>query len=109
MPKTKPRKKYTPEFKAQMLKEVSAGSPISAVAEKHGLRPELLYNWRATTKKRRTTRVTTGRSPVRHTTTKAKTNGLMISIDPTFLDTTLREIVREELREMLTAGAQARR
>jgi transposase len=43
---SKPRQRYTPEFKAQILELLATGKPVSQVAREFGLGENLLYNWR---------------------------------------------------------------
>jgi|SRR5476651_1499662 len=40
-----PRKRYTPEFKAQAVALVGLGKPVSAVAEDLGIGSSILYGW----------------------------------------------------------------
>lgn len=42
----KPRQRYTPEFKAQILDILATGRPVSEVAREFSLNENLLYNWR---------------------------------------------------------------
>lgn len=44
MPAT--RKKYTPAFKAEYMRQVAAGAWQSDVARAHGISPALLGRWR---------------------------------------------------------------
>lgn len=44
--KTKERKKYTAEFKAQAVELMATGRPISELAEELGVSSNLLYSWR---------------------------------------------------------------
>ena len=41
-----PRKRYTPEFKAQAVELLSTGKPVSQVAEELCISSDLLYSWR---------------------------------------------------------------
>ena len=41
-----PRKRYTPEFKAQAVELLSTGKPVSQVAEELCISSNLLYGWR---------------------------------------------------------------
>ena len=41
-----PRKRYTPEFKAQAVELLSTGKPVSQVAEELCISSNLLYSWR---------------------------------------------------------------
>ena len=41
-----PRKRYTPEFKAQAVELLSTGKPVSQVAEELCISSDLLYRWR---------------------------------------------------------------
>ena len=41
---TKPRKRYTPEFKAQAVELISTGKPVSQIAEELCIGSNLLYN-----------------------------------------------------------------
>ena len=43
---SKPRQRYTPEFKAQILEILATGKPVSEVAREFTLSENLLYNWR---------------------------------------------------------------
>jgi putative transposase len=43
------RRYFTPEFKAQVLREVIAGEKSAAeVGQEHGLKPDMLSHWKAT-------------------------------------------------------------
>lgn len=42
---TVPRKRYTPEFKAQAVELVAIGKPVPEVAEEFGIGTSLLYKW----------------------------------------------------------------
>lgn len=44
--KSKPRKHYTPEFKAQAVELLQAGTPVSQLAQELGISENLLYSWR---------------------------------------------------------------
>lgn len=44
--KSKPRKHYTPEFKAQAVELLQAGTPVSQLARDLGISENLLYSWR---------------------------------------------------------------
>ena len=44
--KLAPRKRYTPEFKAQAVELLSIGKPVSEVAEELSISSNLLYSWR---------------------------------------------------------------
>ena len=39
------RKRYTPEFKAQLVELVAIGKPVPEVAEEFGIGTSLLYKW----------------------------------------------------------------
>ena len=41
-----PRKRYTPEFKAQAVELLSTGKPVSQVAAELCISSDLLYSWR---------------------------------------------------------------
>lgn len=41
-----PRKRYTPEFKAQAVELLRTGKPVSQVAEELCISSNLLYSWR---------------------------------------------------------------
>ena len=41
-----PRKRYTPEFKAQAVELLHTGKPVSQVAEELCISSNLLYSWR---------------------------------------------------------------
>jgi transposase-like protein len=41
-----PRKRYTPEFKAQAVELLSTGKPVTQVAEELCISSNLLYSWR---------------------------------------------------------------
>lgn len=43
---SKPRRRYTAEFKAQALELLSTGKPVSQLARELGIGENLLYNWR---------------------------------------------------------------
>ena len=43
-----PRRKYTPEFKAQLLEQCERpGASVPAVALSHGIHASLVYRWRS--------------------------------------------------------------
>jgi len=42
----KPRKRYTPEFKAQAVELLDTGKPVTQVAEELCISSNLLYQWR---------------------------------------------------------------
>jgi transposase-like protein len=42
----KPRKRYTPEFKAQAVELLEIGKPVTQVAEELCISSHLLYKWR---------------------------------------------------------------
>lgn len=42
----RPKRKYTPEFKADVLRLVANGEPIMAVARKMGISDSLIHAWR---------------------------------------------------------------
>lgn len=44
------RKRYTVEFKEQVLKEVREVGNASQVARRHGLTPKIVHNWMAKSK-----------------------------------------------------------
>jgi transposase len=44
--KSKPRRQYTDEFKAQAVQLLQTGRPVSRLAEELGINPNLLYAWR---------------------------------------------------------------
>lgn len=50
-----PKRKYTPEFKAEALRLASAGQPTAEVARNLGIPEGLLYSWQAAEKKKRPT------------------------------------------------------
>ena len=39
------RKRYTPEFKAQLIELVAIGKPVPEVAQEFGIGTSLLYKW----------------------------------------------------------------
>lgn len=39
------RKRYTPEFKAQLVEMVAIGKPVPEVAQEFGIGSSLLYKW----------------------------------------------------------------
>lgn len=47
----RPKRKYTAEFKADVLRLVANGEPILAVARKMGISDSLIHSWRAAEKK----------------------------------------------------------
>lgn len=47
MKTSKPRKQYTPEFKAQAVELLALGRPVAELAEELGVSTNLLYSWRA--------------------------------------------------------------
>jgi len=44
--KSKPRKRYTDEFKTQAVELLDTGKPVSQLAEELCISSNLLYNWR---------------------------------------------------------------
>lgn len=44
--KSKPRKRYTDEFKAQAVELLETGKPVPQLAEELCISSNLLYNWR---------------------------------------------------------------
>jgi transposase len=44
--KSKPRRQYTPEFKAQAVAMLQTGKPVSQLARELGISDNLLYSWR---------------------------------------------------------------
>jgi transposase len=48
--KTKERKQYTAEFKAQAIALMATGKPVAQLAEELCMSSNLLYNWRANSK-----------------------------------------------------------
>ena len=44
--KSKPRKQFTPEFKAQAVALLQTGKPVSQLAQELGISDNLLYSWR---------------------------------------------------------------
>jgi transposase len=44
--KSKPRRRYTPEFKAQAVAMLQTGKPVSQLAQELGISDNLLYSWR---------------------------------------------------------------
>ncbi len=42
----KPRKRYTPEFKAQAVALIRAGKPVPQIAEELCIGRNLLYQWK---------------------------------------------------------------
>ena len=49
--KTTPNRKYTAEFKADVLRLVANGESILSVAQKMGISDSIIHAWRATEKK----------------------------------------------------------
>jgi transposase len=49
--KSTPNRKYTPEFKADVLRLVSNGESILGVAQKMGISDSIIHAWRAAEKK----------------------------------------------------------
>lgn len=49
--KSTPNRKYTPEFKADVLRLVGNGESILAVAKKMGISDSIIHAWRAVEKK----------------------------------------------------------
>lgn len=43
---TKPRKRYTPEFKAQAVELINTGKPVPQIAEELCIGSSLLYKWK---------------------------------------------------------------
>ena len=48
---TKPRQRYTPEFKAQAVELLSTGKPVSQIAEELCISSNLLYKWKLESQK----------------------------------------------------------
>jgi transposase len=44
--KSKPRRQFTPEFKAQAVALLQTGKPVSQLAQELGVSDNLLYSWR---------------------------------------------------------------
>ena len=44
--KSKSRRHYTPEFKAQSVAMLQAGTPVSQLAQELGISDNVLYSWR---------------------------------------------------------------
>lgn len=44
--KSKPRRRYTTEFKAQAVELVNTGRPVPEIAEELGIGASLLYRWK---------------------------------------------------------------
>lgn len=45
---SKPRRKFSPEFKARLVLEVLSGrSSVAALARRHQIKDKLIYEWRA--------------------------------------------------------------
>ena len=44
---TKPRKQYTPEFKAQAIELLAIGRPVAELAEELCISANLLYSWKS--------------------------------------------------------------
>ncbi|GAB2601210.1 transposase [Spirosoma areae] len=49
--KSTPNRKYTPEFKADVLRLVTNGESILGVAQKMGISDSIIYAWRAAEKR----------------------------------------------------------
>ena len=49
--KSTPNRKYTPEFKADVLRLVANGESILAVARKMGISDSIIHSWRTADKK----------------------------------------------------------
>ncbi len=49
--KSTPNRKYTPEFKADVLRLVANGESILGVAQKMGISDSIIHSWRAADKK----------------------------------------------------------
>ncbi|GHB74855.1 transposase [Persicitalea jodogahamensis] len=52
--KTSSNRKYTPEFKADVLRLVANGESILGVARKMGISDSIIHSWRAAEKKTKT-------------------------------------------------------
>jgi transposase len=48
-----PKRKYTAEFKADVLRLVANGEPILAVARKMGISDSIIHAWRSAEKKKK--------------------------------------------------------
>lgn len=53
MNKTKAKKHYTAEFKAQAIELMSVGRPVTELAQELGISSSLLYSWRSTSQSTR--------------------------------------------------------
>ena len=43
---SKPRRRFTPEFKTQVVELLSTGKPVSEVAREFGIGTNVLYRWK---------------------------------------------------------------
>lgn len=46
-----PRKRYTPEFKAQAVELLAIGRPVAQLAEELCISPNLLYSWKSSSQR----------------------------------------------------------
>jgi transposase len=40
------RRRFTPAFKLQVVREIEAGKPVAVAAREHQLHPNLIYRWK---------------------------------------------------------------
>ena len=43
---SKTRRRFTPAFKIQVVREIEAGKPVAVAAREHQLHPNLIYRWK---------------------------------------------------------------
>jgi transposase len=49
---TSQRRSYSPEFKADILRQISAGIPVARIALKHQINPVTVHRWRRETRQK---------------------------------------------------------
>lgn len=43
---SKKRRRFTPDFKLQVVREIEAGKPVAQAAREHQFHPNLIYRWK---------------------------------------------------------------
>jgi transposase len=51
MKASQPRKRYTADFKAQLIELLALGRPVAELAEEFGVSANLLYSWKAASRR----------------------------------------------------------
>lgn len=63
--KTKERRSYEPDFKAEILKMLVSGKKVSEISETFGIAENLLYRWKTVSKMKTKTKSTESESSVK--------------------------------------------